>query len=88
MIIGVYMSLCDTCIIEEKLYQCCGRQPMTGAVKVLTLVDGRKFNACPNLGSDGMCTIYAGRPNGCREFFCQGYKENEQMERGLYPRSM
>lgn len=71
------MSLCEKCSIEEKLYQCCGRHPMTGEVKALTLPDGRKVKACPHLDAEGNCMNYAGRPSGCRDFFCSGFKEDE-----------
>lgn len=35
--------------------------------------------ACPLLGKDGRCTIYAHRPFGCRTHFCQAAG-------GMYPR--
>ena len=35
--------------------------------------------ACPLLGKDGRCTIYAHRPFGCRTHFCQPAG-------GMYPR--
>jgi hypothetical protein len=37
-----------------------------GHERVLPYVDGR----CPFLGADDRCTIYADRPQSCREFEC------------------
>ena len=68
------MNPCDTCAIEEKLYQCCGRHPMTGCIVDLVLEDGRVVRACPHLGPDARCTIYESRPQGCRDFICDAAK--------------
>jgi Fe-S-cluster containining protein len=35
--------------------------------------------ACPLLGRDGRCTVYAHRPFGCRTHFCEAAG-------GMYPR--
>jgi Fe-S-cluster containining protein len=35
----------------------------------LRLVDAER--ACPLLGDDGRCRIYASRPFGCRTYFCE-----------------
>lgn len=39
----------------------------------------REDGACPCLGKDGRCTIYAYRPFGCRTHFCE-------VAGGMYPR--
>ncbi|MBN1497320.1 MAG: hypothetical protein JXA07_11160 [Spirochaetes bacterium] len=72
------MSFCETCPIEEKLMQCCGRLPMTGERARLVLASGVEVYACPNLGADGRCTIYENRPIGCREFFCDAFMTEEK----------
>jgi len=33
-------------------------------------VEARADGACPLLGADGRCTVYADRPFGCRTYFC------------------
>lgn len=68
------MDPCDSCSIEEKLYQCCGRHPMTGRIVDLVLESGRMVRACPHLGTDARCTIYARRPQGCADFICDAVK--------------
>ena len=49
----------------------------TGRGKLPPAPDG----ACPLLGTDGKCTIYASRPFGCRTHFCKAaggpYARNE-----------
>jgi uncharacterized protein len=58
-----------------------GRQPQVTAVEALyaargVRASGRKKlashpdGACPCLGKDGKCSIYAHRPFGCRTHFC------------------
>ncbi len=64
------MPHCESCPIEEKLTQCCGRFPMTGERALLRLEDGRELLACPHLTPGGLCGIYATRPQGCRDFLC------------------
>ena len=64
------MPGCDTCPIEEKLAQCCGRFPITGVRALLVLVGGRRTTACPQLTTGGLCGIYGSRPQGCRDFIC------------------
>ena len=67
------MSFCETCAIEEKLMQCCGRLPMSGERAPFPLPSGTVASACPNLGPGGLCTDYENRPQGCREFFCDAF---------------
>jgi len=64
------MNPCETCLIEEKLYECCGRHPETGAVAWLKLTDGRRVLACPHLSRSGTCLIYEKRPYGCGRHEC------------------
>jgi len=66
------VSFCESCDIEEKLLQCCGRYPMTGERTKLSC-GGQIVYACRNLSAGGLCTIYENRPQGCREFFCDAY---------------
>jgi Fe-S-cluster containining protein len=49
----------------EALYAAQGVRA-SGKKKLLPHADG----ACPSLGRDGRCTIYAHRPFGCRSHFC------------------
>ena len=65
------MSICETCPMQEKLLQCCGRYPMTGPQ---TDTAGAAAAACPHLSSAGLCQIYQNRPAACREFFCDSYR--------------
>lgn len=67
------MNPCDDCPIDDKLYECCGRHPETGAVSKLELDDGRIVNACPHLSPNGTCLIYESRPYGCRMHFCDRF---------------
>jgi Fe-S-cluster containining protein len=53
--------------------QCCGKLPMTGERSQLTLPTGAVVTACPHLGPSGLCSSYADRPQGCREFFCDAF---------------
>jgi hypothetical protein len=66
------MSFCETCAIEEKLMQCCGRYPMTGERTPLSY-GGTLVHACRHLSAGGLCTIYENRPQGCREFICDAF---------------
>jgi Fe-S-cluster containining protein len=38
----------------------------------------RDHGACPLLGDDGRCSIYASRPFGCRTFFCAGHEPSRK----------
>ena len=73
------MSLCDTCDITEKLYQCCGRHPFTGEQVSLVLNDGTTVLACPFLDENARCSIYDNRPQGCRNFRCESMLRNDSM---------
>lgn len=64
------MNPCETCPIDDKLYECCGRHPETGETAWLKLSDGRVVRACPHLSEDGRCLIYERRPYGCRRHQC------------------
>ncbi len=46
-----------------------GKPPSPLASRSLPVV--RDERACPLLGADGRCTIYADRPFGCRTFWCE-----------------
>ncbi len=70
---GIGMNPCEDCAIEDKLYECCGRHPETGATVELKLNDHRVVNACPHLSANGTCLIYDSRPYGCRMYCCDRY---------------
>ncbi|MFW5770382.1 MAG: hypothetical protein ACOCX9_03000 [Spirochaetota bacterium] len=74
------MSQCDTCHTMEKLYQCCGRHPLTGSKVQLQLADGTLVTACPHLDIHSRCSIYESRPLGCRQFVCDWYDTAEDLE--------
>jgi hypothetical protein len=67
------MSLCETCVIEEKIHTCCARYPLSGERVSLVLADGRTVLACRELDARGLCRSYDGRPDGCRSFYCDRY---------------
>jgi len=73
------VSLCDTCPIEEKLWECCGRHPMTGERSRLVLSDGTVVQACPHLDAQGLCSDYASRPQGCMNHFCEKIRRSENL---------
>ncbi len=77
------MNLCETCPFEEKLLLCCPRFPLTGEQVDLVFPGGEVLRACPWLEGSGMCGHYADRPRGCREFFCDRFRNGE---RGLLNR--
>lgn len=56
--------------MADKIYECCGRYPETGAVVDFLLENERCVPVCPYLGQDGRCRIYDHRPPGCRMHFC------------------
>lgn len=67
-----------------------GRTPMLTRGEALFLAKGVRASgrtrikphahgACPLLGQDGRCTVYAHRPFGCRTHFCEAAG-------GMYPR--
>jgi Fe-S-cluster containining protein len=68
------MSVCETCPMEEKLLQCCGKFPMTGNQADTVGATGAAATACPHLTPAGLCRIYQSRPAACREFFCDPYR--------------
>ncbi len=65
------MKLCESCAMADKIYECCGRYPETGATVEFLLDDNRYARACPYLDHDGRCRIYEHRPAGCRMHSCQ-----------------
>ncbi len=75
------MNPCEECPIEDKIYECCGRFPDSGASVYLKLDDSRRILACPYLNSKGLCTIYESRPLGCRSHFCSQYSSYRQIAR-------
>ena len=72
-------SMCETCPLEEKLLQCCGRYPLTGGQTAKAVAD----SPCPHLSRGGLCEIYQERPQGCREFFCDAYKRFDSSGTGF-----
>lgn len=64
---------CEDCPMEEKLSECCGRHPDTGAVACLRFADGRTADACPHLSAQGACSIYPKRPQACRRHQCSRF---------------
>jgi hypothetical protein len=72
------MSLCETCLIDEKLMQCCGKLPMTGEKTALVVPPGRTVTACPHLSPGGRCLIYDSRPQGCMIFFCEAFESDRK----------
>jgi len=67
-----------------------GRMPSVTQIEALFAAQGvrasgrkrliaREDGACPCLGKDGRCTVYANRPFGCRTHFCEAAG-------GMYPR--
>ena len=77
------MNPCDDCPIDDKLYECCGRHPETGAVAPLLLKDGRLVSACPHLSENGGCLIYEKRPYGCRMHQCSRFAYKTVSGEGL-----
>ena len=77
------MNPCDDCPIDDKLFECCGRHPETGAVARLALKDGRVVYACPHLSADGSCLIYDKRPYGCRMHQCDRFARKSVSGEGL-----
>ena len=79
----------------QLLTGCChfrqtGRTPLLTRGEALFLAKGVRASgrtqikphpdgACPLLGRDGRCTVYASRPFGCRTHFCEAAG-------GMYPR--
>lgn len=76
------MNPCEDCAIDDKLYECCGRHPESGAVVDLTLADNRIVKACPHLSAGGTCLIYDSRPYGCRMYFCDRYSLQTKIGEG------
>ncbi len=71
---GLSVSPCGECPIDEKIYQCCFRDPETGRSEPLTLDDGNTVLACPYLSVTGLCIRYRERPMGCRDFICDRFR--------------
>ncbi|MBC2716905.1 MAG: hypothetical protein HF978_16500 [Desulfobacteraceae bacterium] len=67
------MNPCDDCPIDDKIYECCGRHPETGAVAPFTIGKNRLLFACPQLNTAGKCKIYDNRPYACQAHHCYGY---------------
>ena len=76
------MPACEICHIIEKLYQCCGRHPITGEQAERELTDGTRVMACPQLDRYARCRIYSTRPPGCRDFYCDWHDSTEKMFAG------
>ena len=75
------MNPCDTCPIDDKIYECCGRFPDSGETVCLELDDSRRVSACPYLDRHGRCTIYENRPLGCQDHYCAHYLVQEIVSR-------
>ena len=71
------MSICESCPIEEKIYVCCARYPMTGEQVKMVFDNGVTLSVCPYFGKDGKCTIYSERPTSCRDFFCDRFSNDQ-----------
>ncbi len=65
---------CSNCPIEEKIHQCCYRDPESGMSSTLLLGRGKEVTACPHLNPEGLCRQYMKRPGGCRDFICDRYR--------------
>ncbi len=72
------MSLCEACVIEEKIHVCCARYPLSGKRVPLGLACGRTVLACRELDARGLCRSYDTRPEGCRSFYCDRYASTER----------
>jgi Fe-S-cluster containining protein len=57
--------------MADKIFECCGRNPETGAAVAFLMDDNRTVRACPSLDHEGRCRIYEHRPAGCRMHSCQ-----------------
>lgn len=62
------MEHCVNCDINYKVEYCCSSHPETGESIALELFTGDVVGACPHLDSEGYCSTYDIRPDGCREF--------------------
>jgi Fe-S-cluster containining protein len=71
------MNPCENCPIEDKIYECCGRFPDSGAVGFLQIDESTWLHACPYLDRCGRCSIYENRPLGCRTHYCTHYTFRE-----------
>lgn len=76
------MNPCETCLIEEKLHECCGRHPETGVSVWLQLDDETRVRACPHLSKTGSCLVYGRRPYGCRLHECARFAHQALDVRG------
>ena len=59
--------------MADKICECCGRYPVTGASVDLVLENHYYMTACPHLDPEGRCRIYERRPPGCRNHFCGSF---------------
>ena len=71
------MSFCDTCELEEKIYQCCARHPLSFATRTIIDSNGKMHTCCNELDETGTCTDYRNRPDGCRDFICDSFKTDK-----------
>ncbi len=76
------MNPCDECSLYDKIYQCCGRYPPTGASVSLQVDETCTLQACEYLDASGRCTVYAQRPPQCQTFFCERF---DACAGGLFP---
>lgn len=65
------MSICESCDIADKIYECCGRFPDTSESVDFLLENNFHVSACPHLTPHGRCQIYTQRPLNCRMHTCQ-----------------
>lgn len=60
-------SICERCPIDNKIEECCGSHPETGASKQLRIRKTRQIiEVCPELQTDGRCGDYLRRPDACK----------------------
>jgi Fe-S-cluster containining protein len=77
------MNPCDACPIDDKIYECCGRNPETGDTARFPTTDNRPVYACPNLGANGNCGVYENRPYACQAHHCYHYAAMNSVEGGF-----
>ena len=63
------MESCKNCSIEEKLLNCCGKNPLNGQTKRIT-VGNHSYTACTEFNKNGECSVYDHMPRICREYCC------------------
>ncbi len=69
------MDPCEECSLDDKIYECCGRCPDTGATISMVMEPSRRLAVCPHLTRQGKCAIYEQRPARCRSFYCLKYNQ-------------